>query len=114
MKILNEKIAGVMGWVYWYDIGKDFWIETDGKSFRLDLCNIAHAKLLQAKMVADGYEVVIFCYPLNYAFPFIVKARKAELDDWDFEQYEKSEPAAIVSLFCKVYSIADNGKGEIK
>jgi len=115
----NEKIAEVMGWelVDYLDpsLGKH-WANKNGEyicdhlQFRTYL---PHAKLLQAKMVADGYQFY-FSQDNEHgttATAFVLIDGK----EWDeisvhLETYSPNdEPAAIFELFCKVFNIEGEG-----
>jgi hypothetical protein len=96
----NEKIADVIGWEY-IPVSWDGRIET--------------AKLLQQKMAHDGWVVIISQYPAGF-YKDCGDFRAAGCRDDEeccgtpkliHELYAKTEPAAIVSLFCRVYGIEE-------
>lgn len=118
----NEKIAKVMGWVSVkptkYSLGyysnKEEFIMWKSK-FKPNE-HIKHAKLLQAKMVDDGWDISIhhwkeespdFEPKINfsaYAKNYNKKANN------DFFADSNSEPSVIVSLFEKIYGEKKNEK----
>jgi hypothetical protein len=63
-------------------------------------------KLLQQRMVDDGWSVEIWQHG-DSPFPFKAKALS---DNNVIRVYGKTEPAAIVELFCTVYGIKEDGE----
>ena len=111
----NIKIAEIMGWelVDYLDpsLGKH-WANKNGEyicdhlQFRTYL---PHAKLLQAKMVADGWHIVIAqhspdCFSAT-AWKDIFEDKKYITEIEHYVQRANTEPAALVALFVKVYNI---------
>ena len=105
----NEKIAERMGWEILPE-GR-IWEFRDKERHAFNLTDIRFAKLLQAKMVADGYQFY-FSQDDEHgttATAFVLIDGK----EWDeisvhLETYSPNdEPAALHALFCKVYGITD-------
>ena len=95
----NEQIAGVLGEI-------DFFI------FKNSL-PIVSAKLLQARMVADGWHIVIAqhspdCFSAT-AWKDIFEGKKYITEIEHYVQKVTTEPAALHALFVKVYDIGDEG-----
>ena len=96
----NEKIAGVMGWEYFYESGP-FSFHNGDQWF--DLTSWEFVKLLQAKMVADKHMIKIMNnWDGKYMAESVLSCKNSIMSDWC-----DTEPAAIVDLFCKVYGITD-------
>jgi hypothetical protein len=108
---ITKQIANIMGWEYVYyldpSLGK-YWADKNGEY----VCNhldfqyyLPHAKLLQARMVDDGWDVYVGQRSGMIYYPFKSWASKGK------EQIEilatDTEPAAIVELFKKVYGIKE-------
>ncbi|MBU2527692.1 MAG: hypothetical protein KKC03_13935 [Bacteroidetes bacterium] len=93
----NEKIAEVMG-----NAGFKYFDEWD------ELKQLWLAKLLQARMVADGWYITNLQWGID---KFCAWAKKSYVssftpnDDLKHSPDCISEPAALVSLFCKVFNI---------
>lgn len=95
----NEQIAKVMGWECENDL------LLDGSTVRYPTMDIADAKLLQAKMVADGWDILILNH---HSGIFIASAYSVSTDNGAktiLVENFATEPLAIAELFCKVYSI---------
>jgi hypothetical protein len=82
----NERVLDFMGWAHTLDN---------------DLNDIRLAKLLQARMRQDGWQICI----LDYDDGFSMSAAKGETTI--FVAHVLKEPAALVALFAKVYGITE-------
>jgi hypothetical protein len=114
----NERIAKKMGWIKYFgnepmitDSGHKvsflFIRNPDGK-IEFDITfDIATAKLLQARMVEDGWYIKI--NQSKYVEPqFWCDARSvASANTYDYRAEDDTEPAALVALFVKVYGITE-------
>ena len=103
----NEKIAEVMGWSYYKKdnifFQGDHWLHSNSWEF---------CKLLQAKMVADGWMVEINIYPEDDGGGVSCYAHKGDEYIRVFNSVGvlicfDTEPAALHALFCKVNGITD-------
>ena len=110
MKTKNEQIAEIMGWHYDTDKGVIFVCGLGSFiDFELEL-HFELAKILQQKMVDDGWKIDIINWPaVNGQKPFKRFTAYAEKFDgkrfYDSKAEADTEPAAIVALFVKVYGI---------
>lgn len=101
-------IAKVMGWGYrggYFVVGKKYYTMTN-KYF----CPYV-AKLLQARMVEDGWNIAVHHLndPREDGKPFMAYANKSNGNQC-FGPWCDTEPAAIVELFCTVYGIKEDGE----
>lgn len=111
----NEQIAKVMGWEFILNAyefnGVRHWgyVDKNGapvgtKSFDPGKY-IDHAKLLQQRMVDDGWLLKMLT---NHDKEYALFATRNSCEGVYLEGcWKKKEPAAIVSLFCKVYEIKE-------
>ena len=96
----NEKIAEKMGWIY---LSENIAVPPKGELIE---CfdpehNIVHAKLLQARMVADKHLIKIMNnWDGEYMAESVLSCKNSIISDWCAD-----EPAALHALFCKVYNI---------
>jgi hypothetical protein len=93
----NERIAEKMGWEYFSAGG--FPLNEIGNNWE-------SVKALQARMVDDGWAILIW----HTESGFYCEARnKDEIGRVIFETKDQiaTEPAALVELFCKVYGIEE-------
>ena len=94
----NEKIAEVMGWEF--DINLNRFYLQDRMTCIGDGTKIEFAKLLQDRMVADGWNITNLQWGID---KFCAWAEKS--NDLRHSPDCISEPAALHDLFCKVFSI---------
>jgi hypothetical protein len=106
MKTLNEQVAEVMG----FECNSSRFKVYDFIEPKTRLAYWANswefAKLLQARMVQDGWTVC------NYHSPTFGHSSRAGRDPVEFPDFNMaesddvvSEPLSIFDLFCKVYSL---------
>jgi len=112
----NEQIAEKLGWYRGKrGVDRNYYFSGKGKNIicqcSFDFFNpeieIEQSKLLQAKMVADGWGIEMRCYKFEDGLRY---NRFCAIDDGDwndpaFTGYADTEPAALHALFCKVYDI---------
>lgn len=115
MKSVNEQMAEVMGWE---KIGSMIYIKSENRYVAIEflkdifLNEVPAAKLLQQRLVDDGWEVVIRILNKNYCAAAMMWESK------DTEEYPhliathsidcaETEPAALVDLFCKCNGIKE-------
>jgi hypothetical protein len=101
----NEKIAEKMGWII---VNGSF---HDGRDWRNPQTNVADAHLLIERMVVDGWRITIINWPPIAGqkpfkkFTFYAEKFTDERSFVDFKSEDNDFPAAVVELFCKVYSL---------
>ena len=105
-KTRNEAIAEKMGYrlvidddIYpteWWEDNKGEIVSTDAE---IDFNDIFMAKLLQARMVENGWVIEISVFPGR----FFATAKSLY---GEFDSEAETEQSALVELFCKVYEIA--------
>jgi hypothetical protein len=106
----NERIAERMGWIY-LPLGDCMRI--DKYSYVFDFRQFVMPedwwpiKKLQARMVEDGWTVRIEHWKENGIHYFDALAVNSNAEWMGLPDRQTTEPAAIVSLFCKVYGITE-------
>ena len=104
----NEKITKQIGWRKDEHYG---WHKPDGGYWNGEELNFSKSwhlsKLLQAKMVADGWTVDMRAFRNGcFEFSAILPHSLSPNSECQFHKSEAAtEPDAIVELFCKVYNI---------
>ena len=102
----NEQISNVMGWEYFPESGP-FPFHNGDQWF--DLTPWEVVKEMQAKMVADGHQVIISQDNEHFtsAIAFVLNKEMEwdEIDVYINRIDATAELAAIVELFCRVYGI---------
>ena len=106
----NEKIAEMMGWevldreycLYEFSgrVGFEGIVESS-----FNLYDWEAVKAMQSKMAADKHMIKIMNnWDGKYMAESVLSCKNSIMSDWC-----DTEPAAIVDLFCKVYSIEGEG-----
>jgi len=104
---INEQIAKVMGW----EISEhEYFILNEGDD-ALEYNALCISKIMQRRIVADGWRIVITAYTTGMFEALAVRLTAHngisgnQVENYHMSDTVASERAAIVSLFKKVYGI---------
>jgi len=106
----TQAVCESMGWEIRTEnngISKLVFMTDETYLFRLEMfkpeSNIVHAKMLQARLVEEGWSIHIIQYTKNNFEAYGVAIRHPGVIETGSEY--QSEPEAIVTLYCKVKGI---------
>ena len=107
----KKAIAKIMGW----DVmpSNRIWDFRDKDRRTFSLHHMECAKLLQQRMVDDGWRIVITAYTTGMFEALAVRLTAHngisgnQVENYHMSDTVATEPAAIVALFCRVYGIEE-------